>query len=72
MWLECKRCQRKIFSVKGRSQPHEGYCADCYEIVTGKCADCSGTGLLDRAHLGTMECARCEGTGQAPKTETPE
>jgi len=64
-WLECKRCKRKIFHVEGRPRPHDGYCADCYEQVTGKCAECNGTGQIQRAHLGTLECGKCEGTGQA-------
>jgi hypothetical protein len=64
-WLECKQCRRKIFQVEGRSPAHDGWCGDCYEQVTGKCADCKGTGQIERAHLGTSECAKCDGTGKA-------
>jgi hypothetical protein len=64
-WHECKRCKKKIFVIEGQPLPHEGYCGQCYEIVTGKCAECSGTGMIHRAHLGSMECLKCEGTGKA-------
>lgn len=66
-WQECKRCRRKILALRVGPPAHEGYCGDCFEIVTGKCADCNGTGRIERAHLGTLECPRCEGSGQAPQ-----
>jgi len=64
-WQKCKRCHKKILQLPGRTLPLDGYCTTCYEQATGRCADCQGTGTLNRAHLGKMECARCEGTGQA-------
>lgn len=70
-WQECKRCQKKILQLPGRSLPLEGYCPACYEQVTGRCSDCQGAGTLNRAHLGIIECARCQGTGQAKQTRGP-
>lgn len=64
-WRECKGCHKKIFHVPGRALSHEGYCRDCFEQVTGKCAECGESGTLKRAHLGTLECSRCQGTGRA-------
>lgn len=64
-WRACKQCQKKIFIIRPDSLPLEGYCPACYELVTGKCAECSGTGQIQRAHLGTMECLKCEGSGRA-------
>ena len=64
-WLECKECGRKIFHVEGRPPAHEGWCGTCYERNTGKCAECKGTGQIERAHLGTFECPKCDGTGRA-------
>ena len=68
-WRECKRCHKKLFSIKSQLPPLEGYCEQCYEVVTGKCAACSGSGQIQRAHLGTMECSKCEGTGQAVQSD---
>ncbi len=65
MWRECKRCRRRMFFVEGQPLPLEGYCEACYEAVTGKCAMCEGTGLIERAHLGKSDCLKCEGSGQA-------
>lgn len=67
-WSECKRCRKKLFLLKGDLLPHDGYCEACYEATTGKCSACCGTGLVPRAHLGTMECLKCEGSGRADQT----
>lgn len=66
---ECKRCHKKLFLIKGQVLPHDDYCEKCYEVVTGKCSACFGTGQIQRAHLGTMECLKCEGTGRAEQAE---
>ncbi len=67
-WYECHRCQKRMLLIQGQPLPYEGYCGDCFETVTGRCAECRGSGQIQRAHLGTLECFRCEGTGQAPVT----
>ena len=69
VWKECKRCHRKLFSIKDQMLPHGGYCEKCYETETGKCSACYGTGQVQRAHLGTMECLKCEGNGWAEQSE---
>ena len=71
VWQECKRCHKKLFSLKNQQLPHDGYCEQCYETVTGKCSACHGSGQVQRAHLGTMECLKCEGTGRAEPTDSP-
>jgi len=68
-WTECKRCHKKLFSINDQPLPLGGYCEECYEAVTSKCSACSGTGQVQRAHLGTMECSKCEGTGQADQSD---
>jgi len=68
-WTKCKRCHKKLFSVKDQPLPHNGYCEKCYEVVTGKCAAYYGTGQIQRAHLGTMECLKCEGTGRVEQSD---
>ncbi len=64
-WSECKRCHKKLFLIKEDIQPHDGHCEQCYEVVTGRCSACHGTGQMQQAHLGTMECLKCEGSGRA-------
>jgi len=63
--VSCRRCSKKVLSIREKDLPLDGYCEDCYELVTGKCSGCSGTGLVRRGHLGTMECPKCEGSGLA-------
>ena len=68
-WSECKRCGRRLFSINDELLPHDDYCEECYEVLTGKCSACHGTGQMQRAHLGTMECLKCEGTGLAEQSD---